>query len=179
MSTDRERLIRKQAVISASPETAWKTWTSLEGVTSFLAPRANIEPKLGGLYELMFEPKAPKGFRGTEGSRILRFDPPSNLAFEFLAPPEFPNVRRVRTRVELALEEVLKGGVVNIRLLHSGFMEGEEWDECLDFFNWSWDLALARLQYRISISPIDWTRPYNPPHLGPRPHRKLRDHVSA
>lgn len=179
MSTDRERLIRKQAVASTSLETAWKTWTSPEGITSFFAPAAKIEPKVGGLYELMFEPKAPKGFRGTEGSRILEFDSPNNLAFEFLAPPEFPNARRVQTRVQLSLEEVLKGGVVNVRLLHTGFVEGEEWDECLDFFNWSWDLVLARLQYRFSVSPIDWTRPYIPPHLGPRPHRKLRDHVSA
>src|SRR5215467_12230760 len=117
------RLVRKQSVVSASPSVVWENWTTPAGVTTFFAPKANIEPKIGGLYELFFELKSPRGFQGTEGCRVLRFDPPNGLSFEFLAPPQFPNVRRIRTRVDLLFDDVLKGGLVKVDLSHSGFVE--------------------------------------------------------
>ncbi|MBO0888303.1 SRPBCC domain-containing protein, partial [Candidatus Bathyarchaeota archaeon] len=169
------RQVRKQTVISIPPETAWNGWTSVVGVTSFFAPKANIEAKVGGLYELFFDLNAPRGFQGTEGCRILNLDPPNNLAFEFIAPPQFPNVRRVRTRVDVVFDEVLKGGLVKVSVIHSGFVEGEEWDESFDFFSWSWELVLGRFQHRFTARSIDWNHPYFPPGLTTRPARKLRD----
>jgi len=173
------RLVRKHSVVSIPPETAWKTWTTIEGVTSFFAPKANVDAKIGGPYELFFDLKAPKGFQGTEGCRVLRLEPPKNLTFEFIAPPQFPNVRRVRTRVDVLFDEVLKGGLVKVSLVHSGFVEGEEWDESFDFFSWSWELVLGRFQHRFSVRPIDWNHPYFPSGVSAHPQRKLRDHVSA
>ena len=169
------RVIQKQTVTSVPLETVWQSWTTSEGVTSFFAPQANIEPKVRGFYELFFDLKAPRGFQGTEGCRVLNIDPPRSLAFEFLAPPKFPNVRRVRTRVDVLFEEVLSGGLVKVSLAHSGFVEGEEWDECFDFFSWSWDIVLGRFQYRFTVGPVDWSRPYVPRGVGDRPLRKLRD----
>ena len=109
----------------------------------------------------------------------MGIDAQKNLAFEFLAPPQFPNARRVPTRVDVKFEEVLSGGLVKVSLVHSGFREGEEWDECLDFFNWSWDLVLGRFQYTFPNGPLDWNRPYVPQRLAARPPRKLRDTAST
>jgi uncharacterized protein YndB with AHSA1/START domain len=173
------RLIRKQTVTSVSVESAWKTWTTPEGVSSFFAPKANIDARVGGPYELFFDLKAPRGFQGTEGCKVLSVESPKSLAFEFLAAPEFPNARRVHTRVDVIFEEVLRGGLVKVSLAHSGFQEGEEWDECFDFFNWSWDLVLGRFQYLFSHGPIDWNHPYVPQGVTANPQRKLRDTVST
>lgn len=162
---------------SVSAETAWKTWTTTEGVTSFFAPKANIEARVGGRYELLFDLKAPRGFQGTEGCKVLSVDPPMNLAFEFLAPPEFPNARRILTRVDLVLENVLGGGLTKINIAHSGFLEGEEWDECFEFFNWDWDLVLGRVQHLSLAGPIDWSHPYIPLGIGSRPLTKLREQI--
>ncbi len=164
---------------SVPVETAWKTWTTVEGVTSFFAPKANVEARAGGPYELFFELKAPRGFQGTEGCRVLSVDPLKTLVFEFLAPPQFPNVRRVKTRVDLLLQPVLGGGLAKATVVHSGFTEGEEWDECFDFFNWSWELVLGRFQHLFRAGPVDWNHPYFPQGVAPRPQRKLRDHVSV
>lgn len=171
------RTLRKQTVASVSTETAWKTWTTTEGVTSFFAPKANIEARVGGRYELLFDLKAPRGFQGTEGCKVLSIDPPKNLAFEFLSPPEFPNARRILTRVDLVLENVLGGGLTKIDITHSGFLEGEEWDECFEFFNWNWNLVLGRLQHLSYAGPIDWSHPYIPVGIGSRPLRKLREQI--
>jgi hypothetical protein len=109
----------------------------------------------------------------------LALEPQKHLAFEFIAPPQFPNVRRLRTRVDVTFGEVAKGGVVKLDLTHSGFNEGEEWDEFFEFCNWNWDLVLGRFQYRFSVGPIDWNNPYIPHGISARPGRKLRDHISA
>lgn len=176
---DSSKIIRKEAITTATLEDAWKAWTTVEGVTSFFVPKAIIEPMVGGRYELFSSLKAPKGFQGTEGCKILTLEPLKHLAFDFIAPPQFPNVRRLRTRIDLTFGQVGKGGVVKLDLVHSGFQEGEEWDEFFEFCSWNWDLVLGRFQYRFSVGPIDWNNPYIPHGISARPERKLRDHISA
>jgi uncharacterized protein YndB with AHSA1/START domain len=177
--TSSSKIIRKEAVTTATLEEAWKAWTTAQGLISFFVPKAIIEPVVGGRYELFSSLKAPKGFQGTEGCKILALEPQKHLAFEFIAPPQFPNVRRLRTRVDVSFGQVAKGGVVKLDLVHSGFLEGEEWDEFFEFSNWNWDLVLGRFQYRFSVGPMDWNNPYIPYGISGRPERKLRDHVSA
>ena len=173
------KVIRKETITTATVADAWKAWTTVEGVTSFFVPKANIEPVVGGRYELFSSLKAPKGFQGTEGCKILGLEPLKHLAFDFIAPPQFPNVRRLRTRVDVLFDQVVKGGAVKVGLVHSGFIEGEEWDEFFDFSYWNWDLVVGRFQYRLSVGPIDWNKPYVPHGIGVRPERKLRDHISS
>ncbi len=173
------KVLRKEAVLTVPLLEVWKAWTTSEGVVTFFAPKANVQLEIGGPYELLFDLKAPHGFQGTEGCKVLGFDLVRSLAFDFIAPPQFPNVRRLRTRLDLRFEEVQKGGIVKVSLAHSGFLEGEEWDESFDFFTWSWDLVLGRLQHRFSAGPVDWRDPYTPPGVRPVPERKIRDRVSA
>ncbi len=173
------RSLSKHTTTSVSLDIAWKAWTTQDGVTSFFAPKANVDARQGGLYELFFDLKAPRGFQGTEGCKILTIEPSKRLSFEFLAPPQFPNVRRVRTRVDVLFDEVLNGGLVRVDLIHSGFVEGEEWDESYEFFSWSWDLVLGRFQYRLSQGSIDWNHPYIPQGVATEPQRKLRDEAST
>ncbi len=47
-----ERSIDKQVDIAASLDQAWKTWTTRKGITSFLAPDAKIEPRVGGAFQV-------------------------------------------------------------------------------------------------------------------------------
>src|SRR5260370_20855511 len=116
-------VIRKETITTAALEDAWKSWTTVEGVTSFFVPKANIEPVVGGRYELFSSLKAPRGFQGTEGCKVFALEPLQRLAFDFIAPPQFPHVRRLRTRVDVTFRGVAKGGVVNMDLVHSGFLE--------------------------------------------------------
>ncbi len=176
---DSSNVVKKEVVTTATLEDAWKAWTTVEGLTSFFVPKANIEPVVDGRYELFSTLKAPKGFQGTEGCRVLAVEPLKHLAFEFIAPPQFPNVRRLRTRIDLTFGQVSTRGVVQLHLVHSGFLEGEEWDEFFEFSNWNWDLILGRFQYRFAGGRVDWNNPYIPPGLKHRPERKLRDHISA
>jgi hypothetical protein len=96
------------------------------------------------------------------------------LSVEWKAAPQFPNVRRQKTRVDIYFEKA--EALTKVRIEHSGWQEGEEWDEAFDFFDMSWDLDLARMLQRLSSGPIDWRKPYFPAWLGHREQR-IRDHV--
>ncbi len=173
------RSLMKEAVVTIPISQMWGAWTMVEGVVTFFAPKANVELRVGGLYELFFDLQAPIGFQGTEGCKVLHVEPQSSFGFEFIAPLQFPNVRRLKTRVDLDLKEVQMGALNKVLLVHSGFLGGEEWDAAFEFFNWSWDLVLARFQRRFSSGPIDWKNPYFPPWLRRLPQRKIRNHIPA
>ncbi len=172
-------MLRKEVVLSVPLREVWNAWTTSEGVMTFLAPKANVQLVIGGPYEMYFDLNLPLGFQGTEGCKVLGFDSTRGLAFDFLAPPQFPNVRRLRSRVDLQFEEVQRGGVVRVSLTHSGFLEGEEWDEYFEFSSWSWDLAMRRLQYRFQSGPIDWKDPYTPPELRTVPELRISDRAPS
>jgi len=156
------RLIRKEVRVPASPSEVWAAWTTTEGAESFFAPRANVEARPGGPYEMLFNLDAPPGFQGSEGIKVLDCLPERMLAFEWNAPPEFPNVRGELTRVVVELEPAGESETL-VRLTHSGWGEGEEWGQAFAYFVAAWHIVLGRLRYRFETEPIDWSNPYCPP----------------
>ncbi|OLD79057.1 hypothetical protein AUF62_00730 [archaeon 13_1_20CM_52_20] len=158
MNTVDLRILRKETITSALITDVWTVWTTNEGVTSFLAPKANIKLEDNGPYEILFDPEAPLGFRGTEGCKILGLE----------------QIRRHKTRVDIYFERV--EALTKVRVEHSGWQWGEEWDEAYEFFDHAWDLDLARMQQRFASGPIDWSKPYVPAWLGHRA-TPIRDHV--
>lgn len=85
-----DRVLRTELVLAAPVEAVWNLWTTAEGITSFFAPGANVEPRVDGLYEIFFNPAAEPGKRGADGMRILAFEPRKRLSFTWNAPPSQP-----------------------------------------------------------------------------------------
>src|SRR5438552_14993339 len=79
------------------------------------------------------------------------------LSVEWKAPSQLPNVRRQKPRVDIYFERV--EALTKVRIEHSGWQWGEEWDEAYEFFDHAWDLDLARMQQRFASGPIDWSKP--------------------
>ena len=48
-----ERSIDKLIVVPATLDQAWDAWTTREGITSFFAPDARVEPKVGGAFQVL------------------------------------------------------------------------------------------------------------------------------
>ncbi|MGE5342526.1 MAG: SRPBCC family protein [Candidatus Omnitrophota bacterium] len=153
--------IRKAVILPVSADEAFQAWTTLQGVTSFFAPEADIELAVGGKYELYLAPKQPKGERGSEGCKILSFVPGEMLSFTWSAPPSLPSVRKERTWVVLRFE-TMEPKKTRVYLTHIGWQAGEEWQKALQYFDRAWEIVLGRLQYRFTTGPIDWSSPFTP-----------------
>jgi uncharacterized protein YndB with AHSA1/START domain len=160
-----ERVLRAELDLPASPATVWNLWTTAEGLRSFFAPGARIEPVVDGDFEILFSPDAPKGQRGAEGLRVIGFEPESRFAFTWNAPNELPSIRAQRTVVEIRLKPTASG--THMTFLHWGWGLGPEWDKAYDYFDKAWGgFVLPSLVNRITAGPLDWK---TPPALEPLP----------
>lgn len=66
-------------------ERAWQAWTEPGELTRWLTLKARVEPRLGGAYELFWEPEHPER-NSTIGCRISNYSRPSLLAFQWKGP---------------------------------------------------------------------------------------------
>lgn len=152
----------KEVLISAPLAKVWNAFTTSEAAQSFFAPRAEIEPVVGGKYELYFLLDMPEGSRGSEGCKVRSLAPMKRLWVEWNAPPQLATVRKIHTQVILDFEAAGENRT-RVRLKHFGFGQEEEWRKAYAYFDRGWDLVLVRLEYRFTRGPIDWKSPYTPP----------------
>jgi len=154
-----ERAIREAVVVDAPVDQVWEAWTTPEGVRFFFSPACNVELRVDGPYEILFDPEALIGERGAEGMRVLAFHPKTMLAFTWNAPPHLAEVRGQLTHVLMRLRATDDGRTL-VALTHSGWGEGGEWDEAFAYFERAWgQIVLPRLQYRFTVGPVDWDDP--------------------
>jgi len=158
-SKNPERIIRAETIVDASLEEVWDAWTTEEGIKSFLAPACNIGLRVDGPYEIFFDPEAEPGRRGSEGARILAFQPKKMLSFTWSAPPHLSEVRKQWNHVTVRLKQASKGQT-KVTLTHDGWGEGKEWDEAFEYFTKAWvNVVLPRLNHRFAAGPVDWNNP--------------------
>ena len=151
-----ERSLDKEVVIKASLDQAWAAWTTREGITSFFAPDAEIDPRVGGAFHIFINPFAPPGGKGAYEMRFLALQPRKMLSFDWNAPPSLPEVRQQRTFVVVRFEPV-DDKTTRVRLHHVGWGEGGDWDKAYAYFDKAWGTVLGNLQKRFDSGPVDWT----------------------
>lgn len=134
--------------IGADRELVWKAWTESERITQWFAPAANIQPVIGGAFELFFNP-ANKDVMSTKGCRFLKVKGPDCLAFEWKGPDPFAAVMNGTplTTVEVNLEENSGGTLLKLR--HTGWQSSPEWDEARGWHVEAWKQMLASLKSNI------------------------------
>lgn len=153
-SIKHDRAISKEILVSASLNDVWEAWTTSKGAMTFFAPKAIIGSAVGEPYEIYFDPADER--QGTKGLKILSYLPKETVSFEWNAPPDLPNVRKIPTQVAIKLSQA-SPDQVKVELMHTGWREGAEWDRALKYFTRAWNIVLTRLSQRFAKGPIDWT----------------------
>jgi len=138
------RSLSKEVEVGAPRREVWDAWTSDDGVKSWWGPpRSNVELRIGGPFEIFFSLEEPEGLQGSEGCRVLAYVPGESFSFTWNAPPHLP-LRQVNTWVVLTFSEASAGTIV--RLVHTGFLEGPDWDDYMAYFDRAWDSVLDLLR---------------------------------
>lgn len=156
LSQAAERSLDKEAIIRASLEQAWESWTTRAGITAFFAPDALIEARVGGAFQIYMDPGAEPGHKGADEMRFMALQPHKMLSFDWNAPPHLAEVRRQRSFVIVRFEPV-DAQHTRVKLHHTGWGEGAEWDKAFNYFDRAWGNVLANLQQRYELGPKDWT----------------------
>jgi uncharacterized protein YndB with AHSA1/START domain len=152
-----ERSLDKQVEVKATLDEAWAAWTTREGITSFFAPDAQIEPRAGGAFHIYINPLAEPGLKGADEMRFMALQPKKMISFDWNAPPSLPEVRAQRTFVVVRFEP-LDAQHTRVVLHHTGWGDGGEWDKAYAYFDKAWGNVLGNLQKRFETGrPMDWT----------------------
>lgn len=139
-----QKIITKDRTFTCPRSEAWRKWTTHEGLRSFFGKDNRMELRTGGPFEIYFFDESETGKRGSEGCTVLDFLPEEMLSFTWNVPPQFAEVRAsgFMNNVVIAFQEA-PGNQVRIRITHSGWPEGEVFDEIFTYFDRAWDVALG------------------------------------
>lgn len=138
------RSLVKEVIVKAPALEVWSAWTSRDGIDAWWGPPdARIELRIGGPFELLFLSDAPEGEQGSEGCRFLAYVPGEMLAFTWNATPDHP-LRAAHTWVVLTFASD-DDHTTAVRLVHTGFLQGPDWDTYMNYFDGAWGRVLQRL----------------------------------
>lgn len=151
-----ERALDKEVVVQASLDQVWSAWTTREGIVSFFAPDAKIEPRVGGAFQIYMDPGAEPGMKGADEMRFLALQPRKMISFDWNAPPSLPEARAQRTFVVVRFNPVDERST-RVSIHHTGWGDGGEWDKAYVYFDRAWGFVLGSLQLRFEKGPRDWT----------------------
>ena len=146
---EKKRVVEKVVEIHAPIEEVWSALTDADAIKKWFSTDAGVEsPGVGGE---MFFAWGEDDFSGK--NRIEIWDPPRRLRtteiketrsekqYEGAAPSPLTNP----LSVDYCLES--KGNSTILRLVHSGFGDGAEWDDEYDAILRGWGLFLMNLRH--------------------------------
>ena len=128
----------------------WRAWTDPETLTKWFSPHANIEPRLGGAYELFFDPTNHE-HQCTRGCRITSFEPEERLSFSWRGPDKLHHVMdpcEPQTHVHVSLKE--RGAGTEVAIVHDGWGEGEDWKAAREWHQRAWEQVTRSLERHLN-----------------------------
>ena len=135
--------------IPAPLSEVWKAFTTSEGLSTWLAPNATVDLRVGGDWIVHFP-------GSSAGGTIVSFTPQHDLVISALAPDKFPTVRARRTRADFQF--TADGNVTVVRLTQTGWQTGSEWDSAYEYLIAGNAQLLATLHRRFVNGPINWDK---------------------
>jgi uncharacterized protein YndB with AHSA1/START domain len=151
-----ERVLALACDVSADLDAVWEAWTTSEGLRTFFAPSCRIELVPGGAFEILFDLDMPAGQQGSEGMRVMAFEPKTMLSFTWNFPPHMIDIRPMCTLVVVRLR-ALSDACTRVQVTQTGWGEGASWQAGFTYFERAWrDVVLERLKRRFLQGPTSW-----------------------
>lgn len=143
-----DEVIVKTAVIPMPPAAAFELFSVPQALVSWLCAQANVEARVGGRYELFWDPGDPEN-DSTIGCRVTACEPGRLLAFQWRSPRQFKpfaNAADPLTHVVVSFHG--EGSGTAVTLVHSGWRSSAEWQQALAWQRVAWDMAFDALAER-------------------------------
>jgi len=133
----------------------FKMFTVNKHLKSWLTKHAEVEPRIGGKYELFWDPD-DKENNSTIGCKITTIEKNKVLGFEWKGPPQFKHF--MNTAVPLThvivffmpCSQVEPSPCTEVHLIHSGWGDSAEWQEAKVWFDKAWFNALKNLKEKLA-----------------------------
>ncbi|MCK4593709.1 SRPBCC domain-containing protein [bacterium] len=136
-------MIEHELELSLSPAEALDWFLAPERLTRWLCKKARVEPRVGGRYELFWDPERPE-VNSTLGCEVLEYEPGRTLKVSWAGNEEqLEFMEPGSTTVSVSVEPTDTG--CRLRLEHYGFGDCDRWLKAERWFDIAWKNALERL----------------------------------
>ena len=143
-----------EGTIEASPEAVWEAWATSEGLSSWMAPHADIDLRVGGLMRANYDADGTLGDDQTIENRILSFEPGHMLSIQVAKPPAgFPFSQAVSSMWSVVYVEPEESGTTRLRIVSMGFDASDESQAMRAFFERGNAVTLRALQAHFASQP--------------------------
>ncbi len=145
-----ENVIHCSTRVKCDTQQAFEMFTENELLTSWLPEIAEIEPRVGGKYELFWDPEDREN-NSTIGCKVTAIEQNSLLAFDWKGPiefKEFMNNADPLTHVVVSFVDRTEGSEpsTEVHLVHSGWRSSAEWEQARKYFVKAWKNALETMR---------------------------------
>jgi len=147
-----ENIIQITIELDYEVQKAFNLFTVNESLENWLTQKADIDPKLGGKYELFWDP-TNKEINSTIGCKITGIEKNRFISFDWKGPVKFSsfmNNADPLTHVIIFFSQ--KDNELNktiIHLFHTGWRKDVKWGEARTYFENAWKNALQDLKDKI------------------------------
>jgi uncharacterized protein YndB with AHSA1/START domain len=141
-----DRVIHVTALLPIPPARAFEYFTTNALVQGWLTAVADVEPRVGGKYELFWQPDDREN-NSTIGCRVTAVAPGQMLAFQWRSPKQFKafaNGADPLTHVVVSF--AAEGAGTRVHLVHSGWRSGAAWEEARAWQEKAWTGAFKELE---------------------------------
>jgi uncharacterized protein YndB with AHSA1/START domain len=145
-----DKIIHLMADLRCDAQRAFQLFTNNSLLESWLVNVAEVEPKVGGTYELFWEPNDREN-NSTIGCRITAIQPDELLSFEWRSPKQykhFANSADPLTHVVVFF--IPEDGSTHVHLIHSGWRSSSEWEEARQWQLRAWEAAFKALEKLVN-----------------------------
>ena len=138
--SDDDRTVKAEIEVPGTPEEVWQAIATGPGISAWFVP-TEIDGREGGTVTQYHGP----GHGMQQTARVTAFEPPSRLAWEneAFSPEEGLEARPIAVEF---LVEARGGGTCVVRVVNSGFGDGEEWDQAVRGTAAGWPTVLENLR---------------------------------
>lgn len=150
------RKIELDVEVPGTVEEVWETIATGPGITSWFTPMT-VEPHEGGEVVMDF------GDYGTETSTVTAWEPPHRVVFEGGGDQPLA--------YEWLVEASGSGSCV-VRLVNSGFGDGDDWDDQYDGMSEGWRIFLENLRLQLTHFRNERARTWIPMAMLPGPREE-------
>ena len=144
-----DRVIHISTALRCDAHSAYLMFTDNKLLESWLTGVAEVEPRIGGKYELFWQPDDREN-NSTIGCTITAVEHDKFLSFEWRSPKQFKHfANSADPLTHVVVFFISLADSTEVHLIHSGWRSSVQWEEARQWQEKAWMGALDRLRQSL------------------------------
>ena len=145
-----DKIIHLSLKLHCDSHHAFELFTDNQLLESWLVSVAEVEPIIGGKYELFWEPDDREN-NSTIGCKVTSLEPDQLIAFEWRSPKQYKHfANNADPLTHVVVSFYPEGEWTTIHLVYSGWRGTPEWEEARQWQERAWSIAFNALEKKVN-----------------------------